>query len=270
MLFPDSALARRLERERDRGQVLYARSFDRLYPQAGAAVEPVAGGHAVFVGEDSPISRAVGLGIDGPVSPADLDRAEAFFYDRGMACRVDVSPFTDPSLLDLLGRRGYRFAWFLNLLVRPAAAPETALPPAPDVTVQQVARADLLHWAGIVSRGFGELQPVEPGRPNIAMATGHKERVNCFLARAGGEPAGGSAMEIQGAIAGFMSTSVLPEFRNRGVQTALLRARLAAAQAAGCDLVEVQTSPGSHSQRNVMRFGFQVAYTRMVMVRDKA
>jgi len=70
-------------------------------------------------------------------------------------------------------------------------------------------------------------------------------------------------------MAGFMSTSVLPAFRHRGAQTALLRARLAAAAAAGCELVEVQTTPGSYSQRNVMRFGFQVAFTRMVMVCDK-
>lgn len=268
MFFPDTDLARRLERQRDSSQVLYARSFDRLYPHVGTAVERVADGHAVFVGHDSPISRAVGLGIDGPVTAADLDGAEAFFFGRGMPCRIDVSPFSDPSLLELVGRRGYRVAWFLNLLVRPAAAADNALPPADGVTVERVAPSDLALWAGIVSRGFGDDRPLGPGRPNIAMATGHKESVACYLARVGGEPAGGGAMEVHEGIAGLMSTSVLPGFRGRGVQTALLRARLAAAAAAGCDLAEVQTTPGNNSQRNVMRFGFQVAYTRMVMVRD--
>lgn len=268
MLFPDAALARRLERKRDIGQTLYAASFDRLYPQVGTAVEPIADGHAVFVGQDSPISRAAGLGVDGPVSPADLDRAEAFFFDRGMPCRVDLTPFSDRSLVDLLGARGYQVAWFLNLLIRPITAADVALPSPPDVTVEQATGGDIPLWASLVDRGFGGKGA--GSEPSIALATGHREGVTCFLVRVGGEPAGGSAMSVFDGVAGFMSTSVLPPFRNRGAQTAMLRARLAAAQAAGCDLVEVQTSPGSNSQRNVMRFGFQVACSRMIMVREKA
>jgi GNAT superfamily N-acetyltransferase len=268
MLFADSALARRIERERGRGHKLYATSFDRCYPQVGTTVETIADGHAIFVGQDSPISRAVDVGIDGPVSSADLDRLEAFYFDRGMACRIDLTPFSDPSLVALLGARGYQVAWFLNLLIRPDYAADEALPPSPEVTVEQVAPTDIPLWASLVSRGFGGTGSLE--EPNIALGTGNREGVTCFMARVGGEPAGASAMSVGEGIAGFMSTSVLPQFRGRGAQTAMLRARLAAAQAAGCDLVEVQTSPGSNSQRNVMRFGFQVAYTRMVMAREKA
>lgn len=269
MLFPSPEMARRLERERDIVQVLYAESFARLYPAVGTAVEAVGDGHAFFVGETSPISRATGLGIDGPITPADLDRAEAFFFDRSMACRVDLSPFSHPSLVELLGRRGYRVAWFLNQLIRPATAEEVALPAPPDVTVEEVAPANLREWANIVSAGFANGQPPNPAEPNIALALGSKPTARCFLARVGGEPAGGAAVEIRGTLAGFVSTSVLPAFRNRGAQTALLRRRMATAAAAGCDLIEVQTSPGSNSQRNVMRCGFQVAYSRMVMLREK-
>jgi hypothetical protein len=42
-----------------------------------------------------------------------------------------------------------------------------------------------------------------------------------------------------------------------------------AARLAGCDLGMVITSPGSHSQRNVERLGFQVAYTKAVMVKNE-
>lgn len=268
MLFPDAALARRIEHERGRSHIRYAQSFERCYPQAGTTVEAMAGGHAIFVGKDSPMSRVVDVGIDGPVSPADLDRLESFYFDHGMACRIDLTPFSHPSLVELLGARGYRVAWFLNLLLRPITAADDALPSSPDVTVEQVAPADLPLWASLVSRGFGSSADLD--EPNIALTIGRREGVTCFLARVGGEPAGGSAMSVGDGIAGFMSTSVLPAFQNRGAQTAMLRARLAAAQAAGCDLVEVQTNPGSNSQRNIMRLGFQVAYTRMVMTREKA
>jgi len=185
-----------------------------------------------------------------------------------MACRVDLSPFSHRSLVDLLGARGYGVAWFLNLLIRPVSATDTAMPPSPEVRVEQVEASDIPLWASLVDRGFGGIGSLE--EPNIALSIGRREGVTCFMARVDGEPAGGSATSVVDGIAGFVSTSVLPQFRGRGAQTAMLRARLAAAQAAGCDLVEVQTSPGSNSQRNVMRLGFQVAYTRMVMAREKA
>jgi hypothetical protein len=52
------------------------------------------------------------------------------------------------------------------------------------------------------------------------------------------------------------------------VQTALLHARLARAAEAGCDLAVCLAQPGSTSQRNVVRQGFTVLYTRVKFERD--
>jgi GNAT superfamily N-acetyltransferase len=62
--------------------------------------------------------------------------------------------------------------------------------------------------------------------------------------------------------------ATLPAFRRRGVQSALLHARLAQARQAGCDLAVVTTQPGSKSQENVQRAGFELLYVRAVLVRD--
>jgi hypothetical protein len=51
------------------------------------------------------------------------------------------------------------------------------------------------------------------------------------------------------------------------VQTALLATRLADAAAAGCDIAVVTTAPGSQSQQNVQRRGFQLLYTRAILVK---
>jgi hypothetical protein len=51
------------------------------------------------------------------------------------------------------------------------------------------------------------------------------------------------------------------------VQTALLRARLTAAAAAGCDVAVVTTQPGSKSHRNVQRQGFDLLYARAILVK---
>ena len=52
-----------------------------------------------------------------------------------------------------------------------------------------------------------------------------------------------------------------------GVQKALLQRRLADASAAGCTLAVVTTAPGTRSQDNVMRRGFELLYTRAILVK---
>jgi len=51
------------------------------------------------------------------------------------------------------------------------------------------------------------------------------------------------------------------------VQSALLAARLEIASAAGCDVAVVVTQPGSKSQENVQRQGFDLLYARAILVR---
>ena len=67
-------------------------------------------------------------------------------------------------------------------------------------------------------------------------------------------------------MAEFGGASTRPEYRRRGVQTALLHVRLAAARERGCDLAAVMTVAGNDSQRNIERAGFRLAYTKAVVV----
>jgi GNAT superfamily N-acetyltransferase len=66
-----------------------------------------------------------------------------------------------------------------------------------------------------------------------------------------------------------MAANTLPAFRNQGVHTALLRTRLAEAVEAGCDVAMIHTRPDAPSQRNVLRAGFQLAYTTAGMIGSK-
>jgi len=52
------------------------------------------------------------------------------------------------------------------------------------------------------------------------------------------------------------------------VHTALLSARLAGAAAAGCDVAVITTQPGSKSQQNAQSQGFDLLYTRAVLVKQ--
>src|SRR5207237_767996 len=80
--------------------------------------EEISGGHMVFAGVGSPIGRAVGLGLDGPVSSADLDRLEQFYRSRGAAAQGDVCPLTDSTLIEMLKKRCYSMTELNNVLYR--------------------------------------------------------------------------------------------------------------------------------------------------------
>jgi GNAT superfamily N-acetyltransferase len=76
--------------------------------------------------------------------------------------------------------------------------------------------------------------------------------------------AGGSA-ELHPNVATLFGLSTLPAFRRRGVQAALIAARLERARAAGISLATIGSEPGISTERNAMRLGFRVAYTKVVL-----
>ena len=91
-----------------------------------------------------------------------------------------------------------------------------------------------------------------------------------YIARRNGEVAGAGGMRIANGVAQLCGAGTLPAHRRRGVQTALLQHRLADAGRAGCDVAVVTTQPGSVSQQNVQRQGFELLYTRAILVKPPA
>ncbi len=265
MFFNDPALARRLERDEALNTADYAYTLERLDMDAGARVLRVAGGHAAYVRPSYPVNRAVGLGINRPVMPDDLDNIEAFYQGLGIPARMDLCPFADVSMCDALGRRGYRIErFFTKYVCIPGEIPlDTAIETAP------VAAKDIDLWALTAARGFTGQERLPLGDFNFPLARLALRRpgVTGFLAYIGGEPAAAAALCIRAGLATLFSASTRAAYRGRGAQTALLAARLHFAAEAGCDLATTSTLPGAASARNVERAGFRVAYTRMTMLR---
>ena len=88
----------------------------------------------------------------------------------------------------------------------------------------------------------------------------------CYLASVDGETAAGAALTIRGGLATLCADGTIARFRRRGLQSEIIAARLNEAAAQGCDLATASTLPGSQSQRNYERLGFQVAYTKVTLV----
>ncbi len=238
----------------------------RYDPTGSNAAAEVAGGVAFFGGVDYPANQMVGMGLYGEVTADDMDRVEHFFRSRGVASTIVVSPLTDMSLPALLGERGYRIAEFNSVLIRRIKAEEPFTPPA-GIVIERVTPRTVSPWMHAIARGFSqEITVAEGVFGSFAALPG----ALAFLARIDGEVVGGCGGRVipEARIAALFGTATLPEFRQRGVQSALIALRLHEAAKAGCEYAVVSTNPGSGSQRNMERRGFRVAYTKLVMTRE--
>ncbi len=266
--FVDRAFACRLESGTTWRSVNYARGYQLLHPDAQCAAQEIAGGYAVYVAPGSPLNSARGMGMEAPVARSDLQAVEDFFFQRGQPAQIYVCPFADESLFGLLREAGYRLDFFFSVLF--ALIPEGYRPgPLPEgVTIAQAGPEQAADGLRVTAAGFEETDTPSLGAFDILGPNFYAPESAAFLAGAGGQPAGGGGLYAHGGVVELGGASTRPAFRRKGIQRALIEARLAAARRGGCDLAMVLTEPGSDSQRNLQRAGFELAYTLVVMRKE--
>jgi ribosomal protein S18 acetylase RimI-like enzyme len=238
-------------------------------------VIPVTGGVATFAGAGSPFNKVAGLGFGGLPGPAALDEIERAFAAYGAPVQVELANLADPAIGAGLTGRGYRLVSFENVLgLALDREPERVTPAA--VAVRRSGEDEFGPWLEAVADGVihpdGAGGPAHEEFPRDVIADAERDLVAAgavrYAALRGGVIAGGATMRLAGGVAQLTGAATRPAHRRRGVQTALLAARLADAAAAGCDIAVVTTQPGSVSQHNVQRRGFDLLYTRAILVRD--
>ncbi len=228
-----------------------------------------------MAGPDSPCSKVAGLGF-APLAADALEAVEQAFARASAPVRVELSSLGDPDPARLLSTRGYVLSGFENVLglklpARPAVAADSS------IVISPAGAADAAEWLDVMTTGF--LHPdVFDGPPptetvdpraiehifsDMAQVPGFSQ----YLARRANQPAGGASMRIHAGIAQLCGAATLPGHRRHGVQTALLHHRLALAATSGCDLAIVTTAPGSKSQENVQRLGFELLYVRAILIK---
>jgi ribosomal protein S18 acetylase RimI-like enzyme len=269
MQFVDRAFARRLESIEEMPQVLYARTFQKTRPEIGAAEEEICGGHMVFAGLGSPIGRATGVGLDRPFTVEDLNRVEQFYHAHEAPSQVDLCPMHEPAVFEMLKERGYAIAELNNVLYRRLNV-EEEFPPAPAGCEIRRSRMDEAEAAGaIVESAFFPDGAPEAFRGLIAPFYQMDGALPFVASVAGRLVACGTGLVIpKHKIFALCGAGTLAEFRGRGLQTALLCARMAAAVKAGCEYAAVVTQGGTTSQRNAERLGFRVAYSKVTVIKQ--
>ena len=272
MKFVDTTLARRLEAAEDVPQVEIARVLQRTHPEIGADILEIAGGHAVFAGLNSPVGRAIGLGLDGPVIAAQLDEAEAFYRSHNAPCQVDLTPVTHASLLELLKARGYGIAELNNVMARKLAPHERFEENAGGCEFRVCSPQEAPLWTHTMLRGFFAEGQIPEGWDKLLAPMAQVPSGLATIIWADGQPVAccGGLISREHRMVMLGGTSTLPAYRGRGIQTAAIGRRLNRAIAEDCDLAVVVTLGNTSSQRNAERMGFSVAYSKATVVKKVA
>jgi GNAT superfamily N-acetyltransferase len=253
----DLQLARRIETAEAAHALASARALNAVRSQTLA--RSFAGGTAVFAGVQFPLTRTVGIGLNGPVAEAELEQLEEFFRSHESPCLIDLCPLADISILAFLQRHPYRLEDFNNVMARSIVPGELFLTSA---GIREITNNEAPEWARVICQGFSTQMPVEEESISIMAATCKVSR--CWLAT-DGIPVAGAAMGVHGGLALFYSDATAPQARRCGWQSALIATRLAAAQQTGCDLAVASVLPGSGSHRNYERAGFRLLYLRVTL-----
>jgi GNAT superfamily N-acetyltransferase len=193
----------------------------------------------------------------------DAGRVEAiagFYHRHGRQARIELPPDAGAAdLMAAMSRQGGAQVGFWTRLAAPAQAPSE-----PSDPVRRAGPGERELFGRVWAEGM-EIPDGERDEAGAAAAGWADDSgVTCFLAQADGEPAAAAALLVHERVGFLAAASTRPGSRRRGLQAALIAARIRAAGDAGCDLVSALAEVGSTSQRNLERAGLAVAYTPAV------
>jgi hypothetical protein len=267
IIHTNQALAYKLESAEAANQVNFVRTHNRMFEDSKATYEKIGTGYAVFAGADSPLTQTFGLALDDSFTEDQIGKLEDFYREKDSPVNIEVCHLSDIRLSRLLIGHGYQISEYSNVLLRSISADDRF-----EVTgnnqIHEVGRDEIKGYAAVISEGFLETKAIPESFLELFVVCFNQPNCSIFGAVKNQHLAGGGALFIQNEVALFGGASTLPEFRNQGIQTDLLKIRLQDAQAKGCRWAMVTTSPGSVSQKNVERQGFQVVYSRTKFTKE--
>lgn len=205
-------------------------------------------------------TKAMGLGFETPVNDALVLDTIDFFRrsgkDQGLFA---IAPMVLPPDWE-------RICAANGITAGPATAKFTsrveALVPRPSaVAVRPLVSGDVPAWGRITREAFGMTDP--DLTPLLATLLDDRH-VRAFGVWDGDLLVGVAAVHLLGDVAALHTAGTLEPYRGRGIQSALLAARIEAAAAAGCRILSAETGAGTGpSSRNLARAGLVHLYDRV-------
>ena len=247
MIFVDKQLSQRLERTEARVNVDFVETRARIEPEHGAAWIEVGGAYAMYDGAESPLTQTFGLGMFEDATAAHLDEIEAFFATRNAPVLHEVSPMTDPSLMELLATRGYRPVELTSIMYRELGLNIEKRERSVGLTTRVTTPDEVELWARTSADGWhAEYEELGEFMFNFGSIGAQCARAFPYIAEINGVAIATGMLFIHDDICMLAGASTVPEGRNKGAQSALLEDRLV--------LTRLQTRlNGSHARQSVAK-----------------
>ena len=261
----DEELVRRIEASAARVTTATVAAFVGHGGNDPARGAPFAAGALAAFGPGRYVNRAVGVSVDD-IGDGGLDELEAFFAASGVPPSLEVTSWAPVELVKRLAARGYVTEWFRNVYA--CGLEDLTIRTHPTMMVREVDAGSLDEWLAVIRAGHditgdgGVKVSDEYARAAHAIAG-----ATDYLAEIEGNPAGCGSLVRDGGVGWLGGATTIGRFRERGVQGALVRERMVAAQASGCDLAVATAIPAGASARNLSRLGFTLAYCQAVMTK---
>jgi hypothetical protein len=204
------------------------------------------------------LNRVLGLG-----SVEDLDTAYNWMRqkagNRFLQLNIDAASDEVRRWIQTRGLSEHGNGWSKLTL----KAPFTGLEPRGGVLTRKVRPEEALLFGSMMCQGFN----LPPVLTSLWAAIVGKDGWSCFFALDGETPVGTGAVYVAGKYAWLGGGTTLPEFRNRGVQKALINSRINYGVECGVSTFVVETEAPSVgkpniSHDNLRKMGFERAYDR--------
>lgn len=186
----------------------------------------------------------------------ELPAIEAWFSQRGLRAEFDVVPIVAcRPVVRALCERGYRLVSWQPMVHRSLA--HAVEPPSAAIEIDERPDDDR-EFRDTFLRAYEIPDELRESAALIFEARWRTEKARRFLARVGGKPVAAATLVAFDEIARLANAATLPEARNLGAQSALIRARLRAAAESGLVLATADARQGGSSLRNLARAGFEL------------
>ena len=191
--------------------------------------------------------------------PADsVRRAIDFFAEHGVPAKARIIPdgFT-PKQADVLCERGLRHTGFHTILWSPLTM---KIQGDDSIDIREARSPEQIDAHIDIQLGTIPKEAIEWLRP-LRRRWWDLPHLRFYLAYIDGVPAAQAVLDWRDDMAYLAHADTLAAFRNRGLQAALIRRRLAEAKDLGCKVVFGGSDFENSSRTNQMACGLQVAYT---------
>jgi GNAT superfamily N-acetyltransferase len=254
-VFADENLARRIQEHLRRMSRLTAAAAERLHPSWSPTLFEGDAVHAMFTGDGSPLTKS-----EGSYDAEVIRSLREFYRGRTAQWEAAITPFAREESITALLDAGARCMGWENTLYRSVDEPLRTVAYPSALRVERVTEATMPEWRRVSREGFfGEDR--SPVVEELGALMAEMEVTERYLAFWEDHPAAAAVLHCEEGVAFLGGAATLAEYRNRGLQAALLDRRLQDSRGRG-DFAFVGTLPGSASQRNAERAGFRVAFTQ--------